>query len=181
MINKTLQFYCKKIFKSRSSYVHDECSFDNPVDKHSTKSWRFFAQCPKKMGQKLAEDTSQNNPFARWNAVLTTQSKNFRTKLKTFRSNSEQENVRFSSESFSAQLVPMYTWWAVFTTLSNRLSQKADGVLPNIWKVYAFFFKMLLWTRRRQFWQPHQKNFRQKPKTNRSRSEKKLIEAFFKK
>ena len=40
---------------------------------------------------------------------------------------------------------------------------------------------ILLWTRRRQFWQPHQKNFRQKPKTNRSRSEKKLRGAFLKK
>ena len=172
VINKILQPFSKKIYNSRSSYGHDECSFDNPVDKQSTKSRRFFAQCPKKMGEKLKADTSQYIPFARWNAVLTTQSKNFQTKVKTFRSMSEQENVRFSSESFSAQLVPMYTWKAVFTTLSNRLSQIADGVLPNIWKVYAFFFKMLLWTRRRQFWQPHQKNFRQKPKTNRSRSEK---------
>ena len=107
--------FFQKIYNSRSSYGHDECSFYKPVDKHSTNSRRFFAQCPKKMGEKLKEDTSQNNPFARWNAVLTTQSKNFRTKVKTFRSMSEQENVRFSSESFSAQLVPMYTLKAVLT------------------------------------------------------------------
>ena len=141
VINRTLQLFCKKNFNSRSSYGHDECSFDNPVDKYSTKSRRFFAQSPKKMGGKLKEDTSQNNPFARWNAVLTTQSINFRTKVKTFRSMSEQENVRFSSESFSAQLVPMYTWKAVFTTLSKSLSRNADGFLSNIWKLNAFFFQ----------------------------------------
>ena len=102
VINRTLQLFCKKIFNSRISYGNDACSFDSPVNKHSTKSRRFFAQCPKKMGEKLKEDTSQNNLFARWNAVLTIQSKNFRTKVKTFRSMSEQENVKFSSESFSA-------------------------------------------------------------------------------
>ena len=178
VINKTLQFL-QKLFNSKSSIGHEECSFDNPVDKHSTNSRRFFAQCPKKIGEKLKEVTSsQNNPIARWNAVLTTQSKSFRTKVKTFRSMWEQENVRFSSESFSAQLVPMYTWKAVLTTLSKSLSQNADGLLPNIWKPWAFFFKMLLWTRRRQFWQPHQKNFDKKQKTIRSRSEKIYYKGF---
>ena len=131
------------------------------------------------MGEKLKEDTSQNNLFARWNAVLTTQSKNFRTKVKMFRSMSEQENVKFSSESFSAQLDPMYTWKAVSTTLSKSLSRNADCFLSNIWKLNAFFFKILLWTRRRQFWQPDQKNFRQKAETIRYRSEKKILEVFF--
>ena len=92
--------------------------------------------------ENLKEDTSsQNNPIARWNAVLTTQSKNFRTKVKTFRSMSEQENVRFSTESFFAQLVPMYTWKAILTTLSKNLSQNADGFLPNIWNFSAIFFQ----------------------------------------
>ena len=134
--------FLQKIFNSRSSYGHDESSFDNPVDKHSTKSWRFFAQCPKKIEKKLKEDSSsQNNPIARWNAVLTTQSKNSRTKVKTFRARSEQENVRFSTESFSAQIVPMYTWKAILTTLSKNLSQNADGFLPNIWNFSAIFFQ----------------------------------------
>ena len=128
-------FLQKRLFNSRSSYGHDECSFDNPVDKQSTKSRRFFAQCPKKMGEKLKADTSQNIPFARWNAVLTTQLKDFRTKVKTFRSMSEQENVRFSSECFSAQLVPMCNWKAVSTTLSKSLSQNSDDFLSNIWKL----------------------------------------------
>ena len=43
-----------------------------------------------------------------------------------------------------------------------------------------FIYKMLLWTRRRQFWQPHQKNFRQKAENNSIEVRKKLIEAFFK-
>ena len=131
---KSTTFF-QKIYNLRSSYGHDECSFDNPVDKQSTKSRRFFAQCPKKMGEKLKADTSQNILFARWNAVLTTQSKDFRTKVKTFRSMSEQENVRFSSECFSAQLVPMCNWKAVSTTLSKSLSQNSDDFLPNIWKL----------------------------------------------
>ena len=44
-----------------------------------------------------------------------------------------------------------------------------------------FFFKMLLWKRRRQFWQPRQKIFDKKPKTIRSRSNKYITKAFFKK
>ena len=128
--------FLQKMFNAKNASGQEECSFHNPVDKQSRKSRRFCAQCPKKIGEKLKEDTSsQNNPIARRNAVLTTQSKNFRTKVKTFRSMSEQENVRFSSDSFSAQIVPMYTWKAVLTTLSKSLSQNADGFLPNNWKL----------------------------------------------
>ena len=135
VINNSTTFL-QKMFNAKNASGEEECSCDKPVDKHSTKSRRFFAQCPKKMGGKLKGDiSSQNNPIARWNAVLTTQSKNFRTKVKNFRSMSEQENVRFSSESFSAQLVPMCNWKAVSTTLSKSLSQNADDFLPNIWKI----------------------------------------------
>ena len=162
------------MFNAKNASGHEECSFGNPVDKQSINSRRFFAHCPKKIGEKLKEDTSsQSYSIARWNAVLTAQSKNIRTKVKTFRSMWEQENVRFSSESFSAHLVPMYTWKAVLKTLPKNLSQNAVGFLPNIWKLSAFF-KMLPWSCRRQFWQPHQKSFDKKPKTIRSTSEKKL-------
>ena len=126
-------------------------------------------------GEKQKADTSsQNYPFAWWNAVLSTQSKNFPTKVKTFGSMLDQEKVRFSSESFSAHLVPIYTWQSVLTTLSKSLSQNADVFLPNVWKLKEFL------SRRRQFWQPHQQFFEKKPRTFRSRSEqKKVIEAFF--
>ena len=132
--------FLQKMFNAKNASGHEECSFGNPVDKQSINSRRFFAHCPKKIGEKLKEDTSsQSYSIARWNAVLTAQSKNIRTKVKTFRSMWEQENVRFSSECFSAHLVPMYTWKAVLKTLPKNLSQNAVGFLPNIWKLSAFF------------------------------------------
>ena len=48
---------------------------------------------------------------------------------------SEKENVRFSSESVSAHLVPMHTLKSVLTTLWKSLSQNDDSFLPNIWKL----------------------------------------------
>ena len=51
-------------------------------------------------GEITADTSSQNDPIARWNAVLTTQSYNFREKSKTFRSMSEQENVSFHRKVF---------------------------------------------------------------------------------
>ena len=53
----------------------------------------------------------------------------------TIPSLSEQENVRSSSESVSAHLVPMYTLKSGLTTLRKSLSQNDDGFLPNIWKL----------------------------------------------
>ena len=101
--NQNSTTFLQKMFNAENASGHEESSFDNPVDKHLTKSRRFFAQCLKKMGEKLKEATSsQNSLIARWNADLTTQSKNFRTEVKTFCSMSEQEKVTFSSESFSA-------------------------------------------------------------------------------
>ena len=133
--------FLPKIFNSSNASGHEECSFYNSVDKHSTKSRRFFAQCPKKMGRKLKADTSsQNNPISRWNAVLTTQSKNFRTKVKIFRSMSEQENVRFSSESFSAQLVPMYTWKAAFDNPVEEFVRKCRWFSAQHLKASSIFF-----------------------------------------
>ena len=93
---------------------------------------------------------------------------------------SEQENVRSSSESFSAQLVPMYTWKAVFTTLSKSLSRNADGFLSNIWKLNAFFFSKCCYEHvEGSFDNLIKKTFDKKPKTIRYRSEKKFLEAFF--
>ena len=175
--------FFQKMYNSRSSYGHDECSFDNPVDKHSTKSRRVFAQSPKKMGEKLKADTSQNIPFARWNAILTTQSKNFRTTVKTFRSMSEQENKSFSSECFSAQLVPMCNWKAssFYNPVEEFVTNCRWFSAQHLKTLSIFFYKMLLWTRRRQFWQPHQKNFRQKAENNSIEVRKKIKRGFFKK
>ena len=39
------------MFNAKNASGREECSFDNPVDKHSTNSRRFSAQCPKKIGE----------------------------------------------------------------------------------------------------------------------------------
>ena len=126
----------QNIFYSKISSGHEVCSFDNPVDKYSTKSRRNFAQCPKLMSRKpqrilLLKMILLPRGMQFWQPSHTI----FEKKIKPFRSRSEQENVRFSSESVSAHLVPMYTWKAVLTTLWKSLSHNDDGFLTNIWKL----------------------------------------------
>ena len=131
VINKTLQLL-QNLFNSNSSSGHEKFSFDHPVDNFLTKSRRAFAQCPKMIGRKITADTSsQNDAIASWNAVPTTQSYNFRKKSGNFHSLSEQENVRFSSESVSAHLVPMYTWKSVLINLWESLLKMTMVFCPT--------------------------------------------------
>ena len=140
VINRSLQLL-QNLFNSKSSFEHEECSFDNPLEKQSTKSRRILAQCPKKIGENSKRILLLKIfPIARWNAVLTTQSKNFRTKVKIFRSMSEQEKVRFSSESFSAQLVPMYTWKAVFDNPVEEFVTKCRWFSAQRLEAFSIFF-----------------------------------------
>ena len=125
-----------KIYNSRSSYGHDECSFDNPVDKHSTKSRRFFAQSPKKMGKNskriLLKIFLSPGEMQFWQPSQ----KTFGQQWKRSAQCRNKKTKVFHRNVFLLNLFPCATGkQAVSTTLSTSLSQIADDFLPNIWKL----------------------------------------------
>ena len=172
VINKTLQLL-QNLFKSKSCFGHEECSFYNPVDKQSTKSRRILAQCPKKISENskrilLLKKILLPGGMQFWQPSQKTfgQSENFPLNVGT------RKCKVFIGKFFCSTCSHVHLE-SSFWQPCRRVCQKMPMVFcPTSENLKHFFFKMLLWKRRRQFWQPHQKILDKKPETIRSRSEK---------
>ena len=179
VINKTLKLL-QKLLNSKSSSGHEECSFDNPVDKQSTKSRRILTQCPKKIGENskrilLLKIILLPGGLQSWqpSQKIFGQSENFPLNVGT------RKSKVFIGKFFCSTCSHVHME-SSFWQPCRRVCHKMPMVFcPTSGSFQHFFFKRLLWKRRKQFWQPRQKIFDKKPKTIRSRSKKYITKAFF--